>query len=219
WLGGLDLDSLREGENHALLFSEWLIKNQSLSSLPLAHLAGPDSPLGTYSGLSMYPYIREGRRILGRTAYQQPMFMMLESDIREDLSVGRNFNETAIALTHYDVDIHGCRYRNSEETGEAAGASVKEFVVRPVQLPLEALIPQGVDNLLIGGKAIAVSHIVNAVTRVHYGEWSAGAAAGATAGWLVSTAEPDLKVADIVAENRITDLQAHIQSQGLRFDW
>ncbi|MFE4106056.1 FAD-dependent oxidoreductase [Almyronema epifaneia] len=219
WLGGLDLDSLREGENHALLFSEWLIKQQSARNLPLAHLAGPDSPLGTYSGLSMYPYIREGRRILGRTAYQQPMFMMLESDIREDLSVGRNFEPTAIALTHYDVDIHGCRYRNQEETGEAAGASVKEFVVRPVQLPLESLIPQGVDNLLIGGKAIAVSHIVNAVTRVHYGEWSAGAAAGATAGWLVSTGESDLKAADIVAQNRIAELQAHLQSQGLRFDW
>ncbi|NJN01831.1 MAG: FAD-dependent oxidoreductase [Leptolyngbyaceae cyanobacterium RM1_1_2] len=219
WLGGLDLDSLREGENHALLFSEWLIKNQSLPSLPLAHLAGPDSPLGTYSGLSMYPYIREGRRILGRTAYQQPMFMLLESDIREDLSVGRNFSATAVGLTHYDVDIHGCRYRNKEETGEASGASVKEFVVRPVQIPLESLIPQSVDNLLVGGKAIAVSHIVNAMTRVHYGEWSVGAAAGATAGWLVSTAEPELKAADIVAKGRMAELQAHLKHQGLRSDW
>ena len=50
-----------------------------------------------------------------------------------------------------------------------------------MKIPLESLIPQEVDNLLIGGKSIAVSHIVNALTRVHMSEWGIGAAAGVTA--------------------------------------
>ncbi|MEM6424616.1 MAG: FAD-dependent oxidoreductase [Cyanobacteria bacterium P01_D01_bin.128] len=219
WLGGLSLESLKEGENHALLFAEWLIETQSQPGLPLTYLAGAGSPLATRSGLSMYPYIREGRRILGRSAYGQETFMILESDIRTDLSKGRDFSPTVVALAHYDVDIHGCRYRNSEITGEAAAASVKEYVVRPLQIPIEALIPIGVDNLLIGGKGIAVSHIANAMTRLHYAEWSIGAAAGATAGWTLNQDVSGLMLPDIVPTERFMPLNEYLMSQGLRFTW
>lgn len=219
WLGGLDLESLKEGENHALLFAEWLIETQVKPGLPLTYLAGANSPLGTQSGLSMYPYIREGRRILGRSAYGQETFMILESDIRTDLSAGRDFSPTVVALAHYDVDIHGCRYRNSDNTGEAAAASVKEYVVRPLQIPIEALIPIGVDNLIMGGKGIAVSHIANAVTRLHYAEWSVGAAAGATAGWILNQDTPGLTPPDIVPTGRFMPLNEYLMAQGLRFTW
>lgn len=219
WMGGLSLESLKEGENHSLLFAEWLIETQTRPGLPLTFLGGVDSPLGTQSGLSMYPYIREGRRILGRPAYGQETFMILESDIRTDLSAGRDFSPTVVALAHYDVDIHGCLYRNSDDTGEAAAASVKEYVVRPLQIPIEALIPIGVDNLLMGGKGIAVSHIANAVTRLHYAEWSVGASAGAMAGWIHNQDTPGLMPPDIVPTGRFMTLNEYLMSQGLKFTW
>jgi hypothetical protein len=83
---------------------------------------------------------------------------------------------------------------------------------------LEALIPQKVDNLLIGGKGIAVSHIVNAATRVHYGEWTIGSAAGLTVAWLRSQA-PGLIPAQIVPQGKIADLQRYLISHGQRLQW
>ena len=76
---------------------------------------------------------------------------------------------------------------------------------RPIKIPLESMIPQRIDNLLIGGKSIAVTHIVNAATRVHNSEWSIGAAAGVTAAWLLT--QPDLTPADIVPQQRMAQLQ------------
>jgi hypothetical protein len=220
WMGGLSIQALKNGENHALLFAEWLIDHQATDEFPLTFLYGPDAPMWTQSGLSMVPYIREGRRIIGRPAYGQEQFMMTERDLRVDIDGGREFAPTAIALTHYDIDIHGCRWRNWAPSYEATRASVNERLARPLPIPLEALIPVGVDNLIIGGKSIAGSHIVNAMTRVHYGEWSVGAAAGATAGWLTEQAQPvDLTPSQIVVTDQIGDLQNFLVDQKLRYYW
>jgi hypothetical protein len=218
WLGGISAIALKHAEDHALLFAQWILKTQTRAAFPLTYLAGADTPMGTVSGLSMAPYIREGRRILGRAAYGQREFMIREADLRRDLPGGRDFSATQIALTHYDIDIHGCRYRNWEPTGEASSAPVNEFKVRPVQIPLESLIPQGVDNLLIGGKSLAVTHIVNAVTRTHYSEWSVGAAAGSIAAWLVQQPFPITPV-DIVSQRLMPGLQQLLLDRGLRLNW
>ena len=174
--------------------------------------------MGTQTGLSIMPYIREGRRIVGRTAYGQQDFMVRESDVRRDRAGGRDFRETSVALVHYDLDMHGCRYRNWEPSLEASGAPVREHQVKATSIPLESLIPQGVDNVLVGGKAIAVTHIVNAMTRVHSSEWSIGAAAGGTAGWLVRQHDLAIAPADIVPGRHMEDLQAHLRNQGLRLE-
>jgi hypothetical protein len=185
WMGGLSQSALKFAEEHALMFARWLMETQSSDTYPLTYLYGSESPMGTLSGLSMVPYFREGRRILGRPAYGQDAFMIRENDLRYSFPNTRDFSETAVGMTHYAIDIHGCRYRNWKPSGEAVRAPAEEPAVRPVQIPLESMIPQGVDNLLIGGKAIAATHIANAALRIHYGEWQVGAAAGATAGWLV----------------------------------
>ena len=88
-----------------------------------------------------------------------------------------------------------------------------------MQIPLEGLIPQGIDNLLIGGKGIAVTHIANAVTRVHHAEWSIGAAAGTTAGWLVKRAPAGTTPEGIVSENLLPQLRQYMVAQGLRLEW
>lgn len=220
WMGGVSLQALRNAEYNALFFAEWLMETQATPTFPLAFLAGAQAPLKTQSGLSMMPYIREGRRIIGRTAYGQREFMLREADLRVDMEGGRTFAPSAVGLAHYDIDIHGCRYRNWQKSYEASRASVNERLVRPLQIPLEAIVPAGIDNLLIGGKSIAASHIVNAMTRVHYGEWSVGAAAGATAAWLIQDAHPsDLMPAQILVTDQMVNLQAYLEGQGLRLTW
>lgn len=141
----------------------------------------------------------------------------IRTDVRTDVLGGRNFQASVIGVTHYDIDIHGCRYRNWEPSNEATKAPAREFVVRPVMIPLEGLIPQKIDNLLIGGKSIAVTHIVNAVTRIHYSEWSIGAAAGVTAAWLVT--EPNLTPSKIIEQQKMPQLQQILKQQGLRISW
>lgn len=218
WMGGLSQSALKFAEEHALVFARWLLETQSSPQVPLAYLAGPDSPMGTQSGLSMVPYFREGRRILGRPAYGQAAFMIRENDLRVGFPDKRNFGPTAVGVSHYAVDIHGCRYRNWFPSGDAVSAPAQEPQVNPIQLPLESLIPQGVDNLLIGGKALAVTHIANASTRVHHGEWQAGSAAGVTAAWLLRPDTPT-HPADIVPQGYIPALQAYMVYQGLRMTW
>jgi hypothetical protein len=78
WMGGLRQDTLRKGEEISLGFYHWLVAGTTDSQLGdgvkkpyLNHrlLTGLESPMGTVHGLSKYPYIREGRRIIGRPAY------------------------------------------------------------------------------------------------------------------------------------------------------
>jgi len=219
WMGGISQSALKFGEDHALMFARWLLETQTSSRFSLAYLYGPDSPMGTLSGLSMVPYFREGRRILGRSAYGQEALMIRENDLRYNFPEQRDFGATSVGITHYAIDIHGCRYRNWFPSGDAVSAPAQEPAVRPLQIPLESLIPQGVDNLLMGGKSIAVTHIANASTRVHYGEWQVGAAAGTTAGWLTDPTAPVSSPTAIVPEGHMGTLQRFLGQQGLRLNW
>lgn len=90
----------------------------------------------------------------------------------------------SIGIGHYAIDFHPCmteypheKAGNTEREGERRG----QGQAYPFQIPLSALIPQKIDNLLVSGKAIATSHIAAAAYRVHSFEWSSGAAVGTTA--------------------------------------
>ena len=61
----MSTEALNYAEIHALMFADWLIETQATRKLPLTFLRGEDAPMYTKSGLSIYPYIREGRRIFG----------------------------------------------------------------------------------------------------------------------------------------------------------
>ncbi|MEO0852769.1 MAG: FAD-dependent oxidoreductase, partial [Cyanobacteria bacterium J06648_11] len=78
WMGGLRTETLEYGEENALGYYYWLVQGTTDSQVegdvkaPFAnhaYLSGFDTPMGTAHGLSKYPYIREGRRIIGRPSY------------------------------------------------------------------------------------------------------------------------------------------------------
>lgn len=48
---------------------------------------------------------------------------------------------------------------------------------KPFQIPMSALIPQGLTNFLAAGKNIGVTHITNGAFRLHPVEWNIGEAA------------------------------------------
>ncbi len=91
WLGGLRTETLRKGEENSLAYYYWLVAGNTDSQLgsgvkqPQPNnrlLTGFNSPMGTAHGLSKYPYMREGRRIIGRPSWGQPEgFSIWEVDI------------------------------------------------------------------------------------------------------------------------------------------
>jgi hypothetical protein len=96
----------------------------------------------------------------------------------------------SVGIGHYPLDFHPCMVEsppekpgNQERPGERQGAD-ETF---PFQIPLRSMIPQKIDNLIVTGKSIAMSHIAASAYRVHSIEWSAGAAAGTTAAFSLET--------------------------------
>ena len=236
WMGGLRTETLRRGEENAKGFFYWLVAGTTDSQLgnnvkkPYPNnrfLSGLDSPMGTVHGLSKYPYMREGRRIVGRPSFNDRQgFTIWEVDMsradfkadfyRQNLSeeeyrnlrlavgglnapalaVGSQSVEDtklrsratiypdSVGIGHYAIDFHPCMTNSPPEAPgntEREGTRKGQGQAYPFQIPLRAMIPQKIDNMLIAGKSIAVSHTAAAAYRVHSFEWSAGAAAGVTA--------------------------------------
>jgi FAD dependent oxidoreductase len=90
----------------------------------------------------------------------------------------------AVGIGHYAIDFHPCMQNSPAESPanlERNGGRSGEGQAYPFQVPLRAMIPQKIDNMLVAGKAISTSHIAAAAYRVQSFEWSVGAAAGTTA--------------------------------------
>ncbi|MCG0240120.1 MAG: FAD-dependent oxidoreductase [Firmicutes bacterium] len=125
--------------------------------------------MGTEDGLSMYPYIRESRRI---QAYET----VREQDIVAAYNPGSRArlwpDSVGLGLYLY-IDIH-----RSVGTDLTPGAGQK---VRPFQIPLGALLSPAVANLIAGAKNLGVTHITNGAFRLHPVEWNVGESAGALA--------------------------------------
>ncbi|MBO1348703.1 MAG: FAD-dependent oxidoreductase [Hormoscilla sp. GUM202] len=125
----------------------------------------------------------------------------------------------SIGIGHYAIDFHPCMDRspaeapgNTERKAERRGAGL----AYPFQIPLRAMIPQKIDNMLVAGKSIAASHIAAAAYRVHSFEWSAGAAAGITAAFALETETmPYQIVQDLPAPSPLLELlQLRLQQNG-----
>ncbi|MBC7880489.1 MAG: FAD-dependent oxidoreductase [Anaerolineae bacterium] len=234
WKGGLRPQALRDAEDHALGYFYWLVAGRTDSRLqkldpvyqkPLypnyAFLRGAESPMGTEHGLSRYPYIREARRIIGRPSMSYPNgFAIYEMDIsraRQDELLNKDkpyLFFDSVGVGQYPIDFHPCLKENFEgSTSEAREAPAASF---PYQVPLRALIPQKIDNLLVSSKNIATTHITNGAYRVHPVEWSIGAAAGTTSAFAL---DEDAIPANFVTQTPQADhllyaLKALLKRQG-----
>ncbi|MBE9115535.1 FAD-dependent oxidoreductase [Lusitaniella coriacea LEGE 07157] len=271
WLGGLRAETLRRGEENALGYYYWLVQGTTDSQLEddVKHpnpnhrfLSGFDAPMGTAHGLSKYPYIREGRRIIGRPYFgYEEGFSVTELDIsRRDYSkeyyqetlsprMYRNLwvalaglksaeaivNNTApedimrrtrstiypdaVGIAQYPIDFHPCMTLSPPEkpgNTEREGVRIGQGSSFPAQIPLRALIPQKIDNLLVVGKSIATSHTAAAAYRVHSFEWSSGAAAGMTIDFAFDRAIAPYQLVETMPRvtRELRDLQSRLQWSG-----
>lgn len=119
--------------------------------------------MGTTDGLAQAAYHRESRRIraLRRITEQD-----LSLDVRGDH--GAVSYPDSVGIGMYRIDLH-------PSTG---GDGYIDIASSPFEIPLGALIPERMENLLAGAKNIGTTHITNGCYRLHPVEWSAGEVAG-----------------------------------------
>jgi hypothetical protein len=95
----------------------------------------------------------------------------------------------AVGIAQYAIDFHPCMELSPPERSgnrEYPGVRQAHGQAYPAQIPLRAMIPQKINNLLVAGKSIATSYSAAAMYRVHAYEWSVGAAAGTVAAFTLS---------------------------------
>jgi len=118
--------------------------------------------MGSKDGLAKFPYIRESRRI-------RSLQTIVEQDISAQWQPGARarYCPDSVGIGMYAIDIHPAE-------GEA---KMPPAAARPFQIPLSALVPVRMRNLLPACKNIGTTHITNGAYRLHPVEWNIGESA------------------------------------------
>ncbi|QKZ12862.1 FAD-dependent oxidoreductase [Spirosoma sp. KUDC1026] len=165
--------------------------------------------IGTEDGLAKYPYIRESRRI-------KSVFTVLEEHVGADnraLITGKKTGNTAadfydsVGVGYYHIDLHP----------SSSGNNYIDFSSLPFQIPLGALIPQRVKNLLPANKNIGTTHLTNGCYRLHPVEWSIGEAVGMLVAYSLSKKVGPRAVRE--NEQHLQNFQKMVRSQGIETHW
>ena len=107
----------------------------------------------------------------------------------------------------YRIDLHP----------RVSGAGYLDLGCWPFQIPLGAMIPVRVENLLPGGKNLGVTHITNGAFRLHPVEWNVGEAAGILAAFCL-----ERKIMPRAVRNRpelLEAFQALLRREGVELSW
>lgn len=159
--------------------------------------------VGSEDGLAKSVYIRESRRI-------RAQFTVLEQHVGVEARKGFTGAEIfadSVGIGSYRIDLH-------PSTGKRNYVDISSY---PFQIPLGALIPVRVRNLLPACKNLGVTHITNGCYRLHPVEWNIGEAAGALAAHCL---EKNLEPAQVRNDPRhLSDFQALLTHMGIRLSW
>jgi hypothetical protein len=158
--------------------------------------------VGTEDGLAKYPYIRESRRIRAE-------FTVVEQHVGTDARGKQTAEDFAdsVGVGSYRIDLHP----------SSGGDNYIDISSLPFQIPLGALIPRRVENLIAACKNLGVTHITNGCYRLHPVEWNIGESAGALAAHCVATKQPPRRVRN--NEKPRGDFQEQLRAQGVETAW
>ena len=166
--------------------------------------------VGTADGLAKRPYIRESRRIRAE-------FTVREEHVGADARAkrtGRRADELtaepfpdSVGVGSYRIDLH-------MSTG---GDNYIDVASLPFQIPLGALIPVRMENLLPACKNIGTTHITNGCYRLHPVEWNIGEAAGALAAHAMTTKQTPRAIRH--NPRLLAGFQQLLRAQGFELAW
>lgn len=165
--------------------------------------------MGTHDGMAKYPYIRESRRIRAEfTVLEEHVGAENRRLVAGDIKGMRSAEFfDSVGIGFYAIDLH-------PSTG---GINYIDIPSLPFQIPLGALLPIRMNNLLPANKNIGTTHITNGCYRLHPVEWSIGEAVGQ----LIAFAKKKEVPFRAVREQRelLTDFQQMLHKQGVETEW
>lgn len=158
---------------------------------------------GTSDGLAMAPYIRESRRL-------QALVTVVEQHVAAASRPGQARGEPypdSVGIGYYRIDLHP----------SVCGDNYIDVEALPFQIPLRALVPVRVRNLLAAAKNIGTTHVTNGCYRLHPIEWNIGEAAGALAAYCRTHHTVPHQVA--TDARRRADYQRVLIDRGVELAW
>ena len=166
--------------------------------------------VATEDGLAKYPYIRESRRIRAEyTVCEQHVGTDARSKLLgqpKEKVTAEDFPDS-VGIGSYRIDLH-------PSTG---GDNYIDIASLPFQIPLGALLPKRVENLLPACKNLGVTHITNGCYRLHPVEWNIGEAVGALAAFCLTKKRLPREVR--AKAELLKEFQEQLTNQGVRLGW
>mgnify|MGYP006285131615 CR=1 FL=1 len=153
WETGMGKDMIRETEfirDYGLLvvFSNWSYLKNDYS----------DKEKFAKEKLNWVAYIggkRESRRLVGD-------YILTENDL-----IGQNFLPDGTASTSWTIDLHYPDQENEQKfDGEAFRSIAKHIKIYPYPIPFRCLYSKNIDNLMMAGRNISVSHVALGTVRL-----------------------------------------------------
>src|SRR5260370_39289984 len=113
----------------------------------------------------------------------------------------------SVGIGSYRIDLHP----------SSGGDNYIDVSSLPFQIPLGALIPKRVENLLAAAKNLGVTHITNGCYLLHPVEWNVGESAGLLAAEAIRTGTPPRRIRN--TKRLLSDFQTKLRDQGLELAW
>jgi hypothetical protein len=160
---------------------------------------------GASDGLAQCPYIRESRRIRAEFTAVEQHFRVEQ---HPDAPV---LYKDSVGVSGYRIDIHEKARSGASRTWDLHGKHWTQ------QIPLGALIPVRVENVLAACKNLGATHVTNGAYRVHPAEWGIGEAAGALAAFCLDRKLTPRQVRN--TQRRLEEYQRVLTARGVELKW
>jgi len=154
--------------------------------------------MGTADGLAKAPYIRESRRIVAKKT-------IVEQEVAEKFNPEPVQLKDSVGVGHYAMDLH-----KTTRTGTSMYQAAQRF-----EIPLSAMIPVRMKNLLPACKNIGATHVTGGCFRLHPVEWTIGEAAGYLSAYCLENACTPTQV----LEDHLEDFQKLLVENGFQLHW
>lgn len=185
-------EALKAAKLHTLRFVYYL-----QTELGLKHLGIADDEFPTADRLPMIPYHRESRRVKG-------LSQLTANHVANPYSQALPLYRTGVAVGDYTIDHH------HDKNPDAPKIDFVKMRVPSYNIPLGALIPQGVNGIIVAEKSIGVTNIVNGATRLQPVVMGIGQAAGALAAVCLRNGQEPHAVDVRAVQQALLDSRAYI---------
>ena len=200
---GNTFDDIRQDEHRCLAkqltksFFYWLqteAPNGDKKGYPF-FAPSPESA-GTDDGMTKTYYVRESRRIRAKFTVRE-----------QDLTDGNPDFYDSVGVGSYPIDLH-----ITTKTHSFFYKPSKRFTI-----PLGAMIPVRIKNLIPACKNIGTTHLTGGCYRLHPVEWSVGEAAGFLASYAI---DRNCEIGEVREDgNKLNDFLDLLRENGVQTHW